>query len=338
MMRIFLSFLLIVSSILNLYGREFLSLDVISYDKLMQGDVETLQILNNALYEKGIVGVRGIPGYKEAYEQFIISAKEFSVLPEEIKEKYKPNRSLGETFLGYEAGKEKFRRENGDWVVDDLKTSYYAFIPDSAKNKWPLEVNLREPFQDLGMIMAEIGELIMYKIGLLGGAINLPLEQDSRCGRMLYYRKDDNNKNPYWCGAHFDHGLFTAILPAVYFVDGKQILEPEEAGLCIRTSKETSFKKVLMEDLDVMMFQVGEFGQLITNDAIRATEHCVCKALGAVERYTLAVFFAAPMDMPIHSTSILTDDARYGAKRGEISTFRHWSDASFKRYLVKEDK
>lgn len=28
-------------------------------------------------------------------------------------------------------------------------------------------------------------------------------------------------------------------------------------------------------DLDVMMFQVGEFGQLASNDGIRATEHRV---------------------------------------------------------------
>jgi len=336
MVRVFLSVFLAGCSFLNIYGTENLLLDVVSYDQLVQGDVQALQILNEALYTKGIVGVRGIPGYKDAYKRFIKVAREFSILPEEIKEQYKPNRFLGETFLGYEAGKEKFRRENGDWIVDDLKTSYYAFIPDSVKNKWPLEVNLQEPFQGLGLIMAEMGELIMRKIGLLEGAIDLPLEKDSRCGRMLYYRKSDNNENPYWCGAHFDHGLFTAILPAIYFIDGKQISEPEEAGLFIRTSKEVDFKKVLVDDLDVMMFQVGEFGQLVMNDTIKATEHCVQKAVGAIERYTLAVFFAAPMDVSISSISVLTDDARYGAKKGEASTFRQWSNASFERYLVKD--
>ena len=90
----------------------------------------------------------------------------------------------------------------------------------------------------------------------------------SKIGRMLYYRKCDHNENPYWCGAHFDHGLFTVILPAVYFIDGEQVSEPLEAGLFVRTSEETPFKKVVADDLDVMMFQVEEFGQLVRDDGI----------------------------------------------------------------------
>ncbi len=338
MLRVFLSVLLMASSFLNARIEEALSLDVISYEKLVEGDAETLKILKDALHEKGIVGVRGVPGFKEKHERFIEAAREFNALPEEMKEQYKPNRSLGDTFLGYEEGKEKFQKPNGDWVIDDLKVSYYARIPDNSKNKWPCEVDLRMPFQDLGEIMAETGESIMRKIGLLGGSTDLQLEEDACLGRMLYYRKSDSNENPFWCGAHFDHGLFTAVLPAVYFVDGEQIPEPEEAGLFIRTSKEMTFKKVFADDLDVMMFQVGEFGQLVMNDSIQATEHCVQKAVGAVERYTLAVFYDAPMDIPIDSTSVLTNDARYGAKTGEVFTYRHWTNASFERYLVKNDK
>lgn len=186
-----------------------------------------------------------------------------------------------------------------------MKTSYYALIPDNAKNKWPFEVDLRTPFEALGDSMAKMGEQIMYKIGLLGDCTGLYLEPDASLGRMLYYKKSDPNENPYWCGAHFDHGLFTAILPAVYFVNGEQIPEPIEAGLFVRTSEETSFKKVVADDLDVMMFQVGEFGQLVRNDGIRATEHRVHKASGAIERYTLAVFYNAPMDVPIYSKSVL---------------------------------
>ncbi len=186
--------------------------------------------------------------------------------------------------------------------------------------------------------MANTGELVMHQIGLLGRTTGIQLEEDSRLGRMLYYRKNDNNDNPYWCGAHFDHGLFTVILPAVYFVNGEQIPEPAEAGLFVRTSKEEPFKKVPSDDLDVMMFQVGEFGQLATDDSIRATEHRVHKAVGAIERYTLAVFYGAPMDTPIYSKSILTADARYGAKSGEPCTYRHWHEASFQRYIVTEDK
>lgn len=338
MRRVVLSLLLISCNCICADGIERLELEVISYEKLIQGDFDTLQVLDKALHEKGIVGMRGVPGYREKYEQFIQTAQEFSALPEDVKEVYKPNRALGETFLGYETGKEKFQRPNGTWVVDDLKTSYYAFIPDGPKNKWPIEVNLKEPFEDLGQLMAETGEVVMRKMGLLGSTTGLELEENSRLGRMLYYRKSDNNDNPYWCGAHFDHGLFTAILPAVYLVKGEQVPEPAEAGLFVRTSKEEPFRKVSAEDLDVMLFQVGEFGQLVTDDGIRATEHRVHKAVGAIERYTLVVFYSAPMDIPIYSKSVLVGDARYGAQPGESCTFRHWHEASFQRYLVKKDK
>ena len=314
---------------------ETLELDIIPYEGLIQEDPKALELLDKALHEKGIVGVRGIPGYREKYEQFIQAAKEFSSLPEEVKERYQPNIALGDTFLGYTVGKEKFQRPSGDWIVDDLKTSYYAFIPDNAQNKWPLELNLRDPFEALGELIVEIGKLMMYKIGILGDLTGLHLEEDSCRGRLLYYRKSSHDENPYWCGTHFDQGLFTAILPAVYFAEGKQIPEPLEAGLFVRTSETVPFRKVIADDLDVMMFQVGEFGQLARNDRIRATEHRVHKASGPIERYTLAVFFNGPLDVPIHSTSVLTNDARYGS---QPCTYRHWNEASFQRYLVENDQ
>ncbi len=333
--QLVLTILLLGSSFMNVEAVEVLDLDIIPYEKLAHGDSAALDVLSKALHEKGIVGVRGVPGYKEKYEQFVTAARRFSALPEDIKERYKPSRERGETFLGYEAGKEKFLRPNGEWIVDDLKTSYYAHIPDNAKNKWPLEVDLRGPFEALGEVMAEMGELIMYKIGLLGNGTGFQLEDDARVGRMLYYRKSIQNENPYWCGAHFDHGLFTVLLPAIYFVNDEQIPEPIEAGLFVRTSVDAPFKKVVADDTDVMLFQVGEFGQLVKNDGIRATEHRVQKAAGSIERYTLAVFYNAPMDLPIYSSSELTNDARYGVKAGEPCTYRHWHEASFNRYVVK---
>lgn len=257
------------------------------------------------------------------------------MLPEDLKESYKPNRDLGETFLGYESGKEKFKRLDGTWIIDNLKTSYYAFIPDNSKNKWPSEVDLKTPFEDLGQTMAKMGEELMYKIGLLGKDTGLYLEGEACIGRMLYYRKSKQEGNPQWCGAHFDHGLFTVLLPAVYFVNGIQVKEPIEAGLFVRTSQNEPFKKVIADDLDVMMFQVGEFGQLVKNDAIRATEHRVDKPNSAIERYTFAVFYNAPMDLPIYSKSVLANDERYGAKIGEACTYRHWHEESFKRYIVE---
>lgn len=318
---------------------ELLSLDIIAYEDFMQEDSKALDILEKALHEKGIVGIRGVPGYKEKVFKFIESAKEFSALPESIKEKYALNHSQGEMFLGYEKGKEKFKRPDGKWVVDDLKVSYYGNVPDSPNNRWPLEVDLRTSFQALGSLMSEMGEAIMKKIGLIGPKTGIFLDNTPRVGRMLYYRKsiEGSVDNPLWCGSHFDHGMFTTLIPAFYFVNGEAISEPMEAGLFVKTTLDGTFKKVVADDPDVMMFQVGEFGQLVSNDGIRATEHRVHKAAGCVERYTMALFFSAPMETVIHSFSELTKDARYGGVPGKPCSFHRWHEESFKRYIVKQD-
>jgi isopenicillin N synthase-like dioxygenase len=324
--------------VLTCQAQETLSLDVISYDAFVSEDQEAIAVLRKALYEKGIVGVRGIPGYREKVQQFIEKSREFSALPESVKEAYAPNRELGDLFLGYERGKEKFQRPNGEWFIDDLKTSYYGWVPDNAENKWPKEIDIRTPFQEVGAIMSEMGTAIMQKIGLLTPDTSISLDNIPRLGRMLYYRKstESNVDNPYWCGAHFDHSMFTALLPAVYFVDGQQVDEPEEAGLFVRTSSNDVWRKVKADDPDVLLFQVGEFGQLVVNDAIRATEHRVHKASGKVERYTMALFCDAPMDVVIHSTSELTSDSRYGGGKGTPCSYKRWNEETFKRFLVKD--
>ena len=338
-MRFLFIFLSIVcASLINAMEAEIemLDLDVISYDALMEKDTNTLNLLNKALYEKGIVGIRGVPGYKEKTLNFIKRAKEFSSLPEEIKENYTPNHALGETFLGYERGKEKFKRPDGTWVIDDLKNSYYANVPDDIGNKWPAEIDLKTPFQELGQLMADVGRTVMKSIELIGPKTGIDIEGVPRVGRMLYYAKtqDTSYDNPFWCGSHFDHGLFTALIPAFYFENGKTISEPMEAGLFVKAAGEKNFKKVAADDLEIMMFQVGEFAQLVTNDAIRATEHRVAKAPGCVERYTMALFFDPPKDTIIHSFSELTNDARYGGSAGDPCSYDHWHQESFKRYIV----
>lgn len=316
---------------------ETLPLDVISYESLMNEDAESLDVLKRALYEKGIVGVKGIPGYKEKVLEFIESARKFSALPEKVKENYAPDHAKGETFLGYESGKEKFQRPDGRWVIDDLKVSYYGFVPENLQNKWPSEMDLKTPFQNLGMLMSFVGEHVMEKIGLINGNTGISIEGEPRTGRMLHYRKsvEGASDNPFWCGAHFDHGMFTALLPAFYFVNGEPMDEPIEAGLFVRTTRDGVFKKVITKDPEVLMFQVGEFGQLITNDAIRATEHRVQKAHGVIERYAMALFFSAPMDLMIFSNSELTQDSRYGGEAEMPCSFREWSERSFERYLVQ---
>ncbi len=264
-------------------------------------------------------------------DQFVSAAREFSALPEEVKEKY--GRKEGEMFLGYEKGKEKFKRPDGQWFVDDLKASYYGFVPDHPENKWPHQLNLKDPFQKLGTLMSQMGKAVMEKMGML----KLSLEGTPQLGRMLYYRKSGDTvaENPFWCGAHFDHGMFTVLIPATYFEEGKQIPEPEEAGLFVKPHNGETFEKVVANDPEVMLFQVGEFGQLITDDDTRATEHRVHKASGSVERYTMALFFDAPMETVIHSFSELTADSRYGGAMGAPCSYSHWTEETFKRYIVE---
>ncbi len=319
---------------------ELLSLDVITYEKFSEEDPDAIKLLRQALYEKGIVGIKGIPGYRKKVRKFIETARSFSALPEEVKESYAPDRSKGDMFLGYEKGKEKFQHPDGRWVVDDLKVSYYGFVPENPQNKWPKEVDLQTPFEDLGTLMSEMGEAVMQKIGLIGPHTGISLDGIPRVGRMLYYRKSGNTalENPLWCGAHFDHGIFTALLPAFYFVEGDAASEPIEAGLFVKTTYDGIFKKVVADDPDVLLFQVGEFGQLATDDVIRATEHRVHKASGNIERYTMALFFDAPMDATIRSSSELTKDARYGNTPDKTCTYQHWHEESFKRYLVQDTK
>jgi len=320
-------------------GIEIFPLDIISYEALIEEDIESLSVLKKALYEKGIVGIKGIPSYKEKVLEFIESARRFSALPEKIKESYAPNHLKGEMFLGYENGKEKFKRPDGRWVIDDLKVSYYAFVPEHPLNKWPEEIDLKTSFQNLGMLMSVLGENVMKKMNLIGANTGISLDDVPRIGRMLYYRKSIEGapENPFWCGAHFDHGMFTALLPAFYFVNGKEVSEPVEAGLFVKATRDGVFKKVVANDPEVLLFQVGEFGQLITNDAIKATEHRVQKANGAIERYTMALFFDPPMETIIYSVSELTKDARYGGSPGEPCSYQQWHERSFHRYLVKEE-
>ncbi len=320
----------------KLTSAEKFPIDIISYENFISEKPEAIKILNNALFKKGIIGIRGIPGYQEKVSNYLNAFRAFCALPEEAKERSAPDHSLGETFLGYERGKEKFQRPDGSWVRDDLKVSYYAFEPDCVENKWPNEIDINTPFQEIASLMSSTARKVMRAIGLFQFIDEQGIKETSRCGRMLHYRKstESNIDNPYWCGAHYDHGLFTTLLPAFYFVDGKRVEEPKEAGLFVRAKDTSEFKKVVANDPDVLFFQVGEFGQVVSNDAIKATEHRVHKASGNVERFTLALFFDAPFDTVVHSTSELAKDSRYGE---DPCTYRRWSEESHKRYIVKEE-
>lgn len=313
---------------------EIMDVDVISYEDFASGNPQAIQKLKKALWGKGIAGVKSVPGFKEKSQTFLEMAQTFAALPLDVKQKYSPNRPAGE-IMGFEIGMEKFQRPDGTWVIDDSKASYYASLPNNGKNVWPQECDLQTAYEDVATLMFNTGIDVMRSIGFVGANGIMSDEGIFGICRMLHYVKqsDETMANPFWCGAHFDHGLFTALMPAYYFQNGSQVSEPSDAGLFVRIGD--TFYKVISDESDIMLFQVGEFGQLATNDAIKATQHRVHKAVGGIERYTMAVFFDPPLNTVIHSTSELTSDARYGAGPGQPCTYQDWEDASYARYLAK---
>ena len=123
-------------------------------------------------------------------------------------------------------------------------------------------------------------------------------------------------------------------MPAYYFHNGKEINEPEEAGLFIMPSNSNEFEKINASDKSTLLFQVGEFGQLLSHDRIKATKHMVKKSYAGIERYTLAVFYSAGDNTIIKSTSTLIDDARFQENKlpdGSIN-YAEWQRASYARY------
>lgn len=312
-----------------------MKLDIISYDDLNNTqNINALTQLKMALFQKGIVGIRDVPAFENKSRAYIKAARTFAALHDSIKQRYAPNRDAGET-EGYELGAEWFKNKEGNWQIDDKKASYYAFIPDCVKNKWPQEVDLKTPYLALGELIFHTGKLLLNIIGL-NNHVGLAHDQLIGYGRMLHYHKENErtNDNPDWCGAHFDHGVFTGLIPAYYFRHGIEIEEPEEAGLYIMPSDGNQFEKIHCSEKEVLLFQVGEFGQLVSNDRIKATRHMVRKATGEIERFTFALFYSANDNTTIQSTSQLIRDERYKLHQHPDGRIRYeeWQKASFDRY------
>lgn len=311
-----------------------MKLDIISFYDLNASHTETIHTLKNALFQKGIIGVRDVPEFEKKSRAYIRAARSFSALPDFIKKNYSPNRDSGQT-EGYELGAEWFKNKDGIWQIDDKKASYYAFVPDNFKNKWPTEIDLKTSYLALGELIYHTGKMLLNIIGL-NHSIGLNHHNLVGYGRMLHYHQENNtvNENHEWCGAHVDHGLFTGLIPAYYFRDGIEMNEPDDAGLYIVPSNGHQFEKINCSDKEVLLFQVGEFGQLISNDRIKATKHMVRKASGQIERFTFALFYNADHHTIIKSNSELTQDARYQLNQfadGSIS-YENWQKASLDRY------
>jgi isopenicillin N synthase-like dioxygenase len=168
---------------------------------------------------------------------------------------------------------------------------------------------------DLGQLIFKIGKEVLKLLDIDLGEYRL------KC-RMLYYKSVQQNNNdgsPYWCGSHRDHGLFTGLCPAVYIKNGMVVDKPSEVGLFIRG------KEVKVPN-DVLMFQVGEVAQLVSNGNIQATEHHVQKAFGYT-RQTFAAFFMPSEDYLINST-----DQSYSDRYVRPMTYKDWEVVTYKKY------
>jgi isopenicillin N synthase-like dioxygenase len=312
--------------------------EIISYNDLLDNtNTKVKAVLEAALLQKGIVGIKDVPDFETTSQRYVTAARAFAALPETTKEQYKPHRDAGVT-EGYELGAERFKNKNGEWQIDGSKASYYAYVPDQSANKWPTEVDLRTAYLELGELIFKTGKQILDSIGL-NSRVGLFLEQMAGYGRMLHYHKagDATNDNPEWCGGHFDHGVFTGLMPAYYYRNGEAVPEPAEAGLYVKPTDSSDYEKIEANDKSVLYFQVGEFGQLISNDRIKATQHKVLKAQGEIERFTFALFYSASNATRITSQSVLNTDARYTSNQqadGSI-TYNEWQIASYARYRAK---
>ncbi|STX51050.1 Uncharacterised protein [Legionella busanensis] len=310
-----------------------MELDIITYEELLDPTFNARQI-EKPLLDKGVLGVSHVPHFELKYKEYINVARQFSHLNESIKKQYAPSLDSSSTG-GYEVGAEWFKNEEGEWQIDAQKASYYASIPDNPLNKWPFEINLKKAYLELGELIFAIGKRLLNKIGLNEQAgLNHDLLRGF--GRMLHYQRatDSSEKKDNWCGAHYDHGLFTGLTPASYFKDNEEVNEPKEAGLYILPHNSQRFEKVELPHKAITLFQVGEFAQLLSHDRFTATKHMVKRAPAGIERFTYALFFSPAEKMLIKSNSLLTKDLRYSENQtaeGYLH-YKDWDKASLKLY------
>lgn len=283
---------------------------IFHYNDLPSSSVDLIQ----EFHDKGYVAVKGVPNFPQAYQEFISSARAFITLPLAEKNKFK---SLDTDSRGWWDGTETL---NG--VQDSHKGSYYAWLPEEncAPNIWPEVHNFEASYKTLAGIMYKIGKEVL-------SIVESPSSGTKGLGRMLYYspaQTDDGNAN--WCGKHLDHGLFTVLCPEIYEKEGAIVSKPKGSGLYILD------KEISIPD-DVLIFQIGEVMELITDGAIRATEHFVKKAYDGYGRYTFAFFCDPPFDLRINCSNPIVME-KYKDRYTPNMTYEEWNDRSIRLHSL----
>ncbi len=308
----------------------------ISYQKLIDKDPDAIEKLSQSLGKLGAVAISEVPGFSEERTTFLKQAIQFFKLPPPEKNKVASGGvETTYSYLGYDVDTEKFLGPDGKWYADLDKTSFRAIYPDSPYNKWPQETDLQAAYLELAKTIYEAGIRVLYSLeGLVGPKEKIKSFEGSHAvGRMIQYLPEQGeNHNPFWCGQHKDHSLFTGLIQAQYIQDGKLVDEPEGVGLHIQV--EDVYKQVSTNS-DNIIFQVGEFAQLLLDDKVCATAHRVNKPnarISNLERYTFALFFSPPIETTVYSNSKLAQDKRY--KEG--MTFNDWHLATLALHEEKK--
>jgi isopenicillin N synthase-like dioxygenase len=186
----------------------------------------------------GLLTVKNVPGFLEARQRLLPLARQFALLPEEVKQKYVHQESFYS--FGWSHGKE--RLQNGKF--DELKGSYYnnpqydrpvddeeliaKYAPFIHPNIWPTDdlPELEIAFKELGQIIVNVGILLAQQCDAYVRKV-LPtyepnrLERiitNSRCckARLLHYfpqtieqiSSNDDQDFSNWCGWHNGKNLF----------------------------------------------------------------------------------------------------------------------------------
>ena len=269
--------------------------------------------IKSHLFHEGYVALKGVKNFVETYERFLAQASAFISLPKEVKDLYCPEDYYAR---GWSMGVESLKGK-----VDNLKGSYYAKSPDVEQNIWPAEhvPGFKEAFLNLCTLMDKVGTELLT-------TIDFPLKRDNCTGRMLYYLSGPQGEgNDNWCGTHLDHGMFTGLCPEVYFrhqdgKDGERVERPENSGLFIED-------KEIRTPSDVMLFQVGEIAQILSNDEIRATGHYVKQAPEGYSRFSFAHFFDLASDHKLYSKTKEFSDRFVNGM-----TYEEWAKATYNKY------
>jgi isopenicillin N synthase-like dioxygenase len=268
-------------------------------------EYDSIPDISEDLAQFGYILVRGVPGFTEAFEEFVQQAHEFSKLTSEQQAQFTPTNSYEN---GWDRGIEIFRGRR-----DVYKGSYYAAYPDGPSNTWPSE-EYRAVYLKLVEIVVQAGRKLV-------DILELP-SNFQVTGRALDYAPVPlDDQYPFWCGEHRDHGMLTGLCPAVLFRGDERKEEPDDVGLSIQGCRAQIPR-------DCLAFQVGETAQLITNDRTRTTLHYVIKGWEC-RRLTMAVFMYPPDDYVINSET--KADYLLNRYKPEM-TYGEWATASFKAY------